>query len=170
MANFYLICGFYGSGKTTLAKELSKTNNIKLIDVDKRYEDINGDECIRNNSFDVWMSLYKEIHESELSNNDIIFCTSSLQERQRQEFLEWFHNFNFHLIWVMSPWDICLENNYKRTRKIPLEKLTRDWQLIEIPNPNENGWNTITHIYNFNNNEKYDILKLKGNIKTFITL
>jgi len=170
MANFYLVCGFYGSGKTTLAKELAKKNDILLVDVDEFYEKINGSECIRKNSFDVWMMIYNELHKIELEAKDVIFTTSSLQERQRQEFVEWFSTFDFHLIWVMAPLNVCLENNNKRKRQVPMEKIERDWLVIETPNPNENAWKTITHIYNFENNGIYNILKLKGNIETFITL
>lgn len=170
MANLYLVCGFYGSGKTTLAKELAAKNGISLIDVDEYYRKINGDECDRQNPFDVWITVYKDIHDAELSNKDIVFTASYLQTTQRRELLTWFSSFNFHLIWVMAPLNVCLENNNKRTRKVPMDKFEKGWEMMEIPSPNEDTWQTITHIYNFNNDGTHNILKLKGDLGKFVEL
>ena len=55
MANFYLVCGISGGGKSHLTNRLYKINpNLKKYDVDEYYAKINGDEIIHENFFDVW--------------------------------------------------------------------------------------------------------------------
>ena len=50
MANFYLVCGISGGGKTVLTERIvSKNSKLKIFDVDKYYERVNGDECDRSN-------------------------------------------------------------------------------------------------------------------------
>ena len=72
MANFYLICGVSGGGKTTLSKKIHKLNpTLKVYDVDEYYAKINGDECIHKNFFDVWMMLWRDLHNSEINNEDV---------------------------------------------------------------------------------------------------
>lgn len=47
MANFYLVCGISGGGKTVLTERIVKKNpQLVIYDVDKYYEMINGDEYI----------------------------------------------------------------------------------------------------------------------------
>ena len=66
MANFYLVCGISGGGKTTLSKRIKEFNpNVVMLDVDEYYAEINGDECIRENTFEVWHKLYQDIHYYE---------------------------------------------------------------------------------------------------------
>lgn len=67
MANFYLVCGISGGGKTVLSKRIiGKNPNIVFYDVDDFYKLINGDERIHKNSFDVWHLLFKVLHEAAL--------------------------------------------------------------------------------------------------------
>jgi hypothetical protein len=79
MANFYLICGISGGGKTTLSKKIHKLNpSLNVFDVDEYYAKINGDECIRDNFFKVWINLYEDLHDSEIKGEDVLLTTNAL--------------------------------------------------------------------------------------------
>ena len=166
MANFYLVCGISGGGKTILThKIIEKNPNLKIYDVDKYYEKINGDECDRSNVFDVWITLYQDLHKSELANEDIILTTNALTVSQREQFVEWFPTFTHHILWVTAPKERCIEGNSQRRRQVPLDKLLAQWERQEFPNAKEAKWETITQITNCWDNENYIIFNLKGDIK-----
>lgn len=169
MANFYLVCGISGGGKTTLSNRITKENpNLKIYDVDKYYELINGDECDRSNFFQVWIKLYEDLHESEVKAEDVLLTTNALTESQRQQFIEWFPSFKHHILWVTAPKERCFEGNAARRRQVPIDKLEAQWQRMEFPNAKEKGWDTITHITNCWDNENYIIFELKGKIKDYL--
>ena len=171
MGNFYLICGISGGGKTVLSKRIvNKNPGLLIYDVDKYYELINGDECDRSNWFEVWIKLYQDIHESELRNEDILLTTNALTISQRRQFIEWFPTFSHHMLWVTAPKEKCLLGNQERVRHLPDEVLLRDWERMEFPNSNENGWDTIAQITNCWDNENYIIFNLKGNIENLLSI
>lgn len=171
MSNFYLVCGISGGGKSVLSERIIKKNsNIKMYDIDQYYEKINGDECDRSNWFEVWMSLWRDLHTSELANEDVLLTTNSLTFSQRRQFIEWFPTFTHHILWVTSPKEKCIEGNNARRRHVPIDKLMQQWERMEFPNASEADWETITQITNCWDGENYIIFSLKGDIKQFIRI
>ena len=170
MSDFVLVAGISGGGKTHLSKKIYENNlNINVIlDVDKYYEKINGDERIRDNMFDVWYTLYKDIHDYEVTNKNVLLTTNALTVSQRRQFVEWFPSFRHHMLWVTSPYEQCLIGNKKRHRQVPEEVLKKQWKSMEFPNANEDGWDTIAHITNCWDDKNYIIFDLKGNIRELI--
>lgn len=142
-----------------------------MYDVDRYYEKINGDECNRNNCFNVWMNLWQDLHNSEAANEDILLTTNALTVSQRRQFIEWFPTFTHHILWVTSPKEKCIEGNNSRKRHVPIDKLLQQWERMEFPNANEADWKTITQITNcWNENNSYIVFNLKGNIQDFINI
>ena len=168
--NFYLVCGISGGGKNIFTQHLLDKNPDKefvIIDPDEYYAKINGDELIRANFFKVWITIYLDLHDLEVAGKDVIFTSNALTESQRTQFLEWFPSFRHHLLWVISPKEKCFEGNQLRRRHVPNEKLEKQWMRMEFPNPEEKGWDTITHIYN-HWDTNYTSNLIKGNIKELI--
>lgn len=170
MGNFYLVCGISGGGKTTLSKKIIERNpeiDIRL-DVDEYYAKINGDERIRDNTFQVWHSLYQDLHNYEVANKNVIMTTNALTASQRNQFIEWFPSYKHHMFWVTSPLEKCLEGNRNRYRNIPDDVLLHHWEIMEFPNANEQGWDTIAHVTNCWDDENYIVFKLKGDAQIII--
>lgn len=167
MANFYLVCGIGGGGKTILSKQIvAKNPGIVFMDADMYYERINGDECDRRNPFEVWHLIFREIHEFEVAGKDVLLTANSLTLCQRNQFIEWFPSFKHHMIWVTAPWKVCVKGNASRRRNIPVKVLKQQWKSMEPPYPFEKGWDTITQVSRDDN--EYIVFNLKGNIKNFI--
>lgn len=165
MANFYLVCGISGGGKTILSKRIKEYNpDIVMLDVDEYYAEINGDECIRENTFEVWHKLYQDIHNYEKAGIDVLLTSNALTVSQRNQFIEWFPAFNHHMIWVVAPWEKCVEGNKSRRRHVEYHKLQAQWERMEFPNAHEKGWDTIAHVTNTWTGD-YIIFNLKGDIK-----
>lgn len=171
MPKFYLVSGISGGGKTVLSKRIMKKNpGLIFFDVDDYYRLINGDERIHTNSFEVWHKLFRDIHEREQKGEDVLLTTNALTVAQRRQLVEWFPIFEHHLIWVISPLEKCIEGNKNRFRNIPEELLIKHWHKMEFPNPNEDGWDSITHITNCWDEENYIIFNLKGDIESLIKI
>jgi len=171
MANFYLVCGISGGGKTTLSQRIKELNpQIEVfMDTDEYYAKRNGDERIRENTYDVWRAIFDDLHKYEAEEKDVLLSTNSLTVAQRRQFIEWFPTYKHHMIWVIAPLNLCLLGNKKRYRHIPEHLLLKQWQEMEFPNPKEDGWDTIVHITNWWTNN-YDVFKLKGDIDTLIDI
>ena len=171
MANFYLVCGISGGGKTILSHRLKQDNpSIKvMLDVDEYYAKVNGDERIRGNTYQVWRMLYDDIHQYEVDGVDILLTTNSLTVSQRRQFIEWFPTYKHHMLWVIAPLDVCIEGNNKRRRHVPEDILRKQWQEMEFPNAKEDGWDTIVHITNWWE-DRYNIFDMKGNIRNLLNI
>ena len=172
MADFYLVCGISGGGKTILSKRIIEDNpSIDImLDVDKYYAKINnGDECNRNNTYTVWRTVFDDLHRFEAENKNVLITTNSLTVSQRRQFIEWFPKYKHHMLWVIAPLDRCLEGNRTRKRHIPEDILKDQWSRMEFPNAKEEGWDTIAHITNWWE-EHYTILDMKGDIRSLITI
>ena len=170
MANFYLVCGVSGSGKTVLSNKIIKKNkHIKLIDADEYYKEYNGDECIRDNTFEIWIKIFEDLHKYELEGADVLLTTSALTVAQRNQFTVWFPTFVHHIIWVIATKDNCLKGNMNRKRTIPLDVIMKQWEEAEYPNASEKDYETITHITN-KWNGKYSAVRIKNDITKYIAL
>lgn len=165
MADFFLVCGMSGGGKTTLGKQLVKWNpNLLYFDVDEYYAIINGDECDRSHFFEVWIALYQDLHKAEIENRDVLLTTNALTMSQRQQFIEWFPSFKHHMIWVKSPFPQCLEGNKNRRRQVPEHIMREQWETQETPTSHENAWVSIAEVIPNWKTGEYYIFNVLGHI------
>lgn len=150
-SHFYLICGLSGSGKTTFAKEYAKDMSYLYVNPDEIYALYNGDECIRNHTFEVWQTLYNIIHAAEIDGRSVVVDTNALTVNQRSQFFEWFPNFNIYsCIVIEATKEQRRENNAKRRRVIPDYKMDEMEACYEFPTLEE-GWHEIHKMVNDGN-------------------
>ena len=158
MAKMFLMCGHPGSGKSTYARELARKNGYRYLSIDDMYATFNGDPTSHDNKFDVWMTFFRQIHAAEVAGQDIVVDTNAPTRADRYEFLNWFPDFEHHLIWVNALEELCLENNKHRSRVIPEDQMKKLFGIFEIPSPNEmyfcrtrSVWKSISMVVNSNN-------------------
>ena len=125
MAKMFLMCGHPGSGKSTYARELARKNGYRYLSIDDMYATFNGDPTSHDNKFDVWMTFFRQIHAAEMAGHDIVVDTNAPTRGDRDEFLNWFPDFEHHLIWVNALEELCLENNKHRSRVIPEDQMKK---------------------------------------------
>lgn len=160
MAKMYLMCGLSGAGKTTYAKKFAKDNNLLYLGVDEFYAKVNGDECIHENTFEVWIEFFKAIHEAEVNNIDCIVDTNAITKCHREQFLEWFPTFEHHLICISVNEKIRYANNKARHRVVPDEVMLKMYIDFEYPSLDEiQKWHSAKTVYNRNNNFDYEIIR-----------
>lgn len=153
MAKMYLMCGLSGVGKTTFAKEIICANkNMLYLGVDDFYAKVNGDECIHENQFEVWIEFYKAIHEAEVNGIDCIVDTNAITKCHREQFLEWSPSFEHHLILIRCDEKLRYMNNRSRRRVVPDDVMLKMSINFEYPQQEEVcKWDSVKVVYNTDN-------------------
>ena len=72
MPNMICLAGMPGVGKTTWAnKFLENHPDYHYFSPDLYYERINGDDCIRANTFEVWMAMFRDINTAMKAGKNV---------------------------------------------------------------------------------------------------
>ena len=159
MTKMYLMCGLSGVGKTTYAKQFAADNNLLYLGVDDFYAKVNGDECIHENQFEVWIEYFKAIHEAEVNGIDCIVDTNAITRCHRVQFLEWFPTFEHHLILIRCDEKLRYMNNKSRRRVVPDDVMLKMAINFEYINPSEfNKWDSMRIVHNIDNVFSQDIM------------
>ena len=147
-----LVCGASGCGKTTFARQLAKTEGMLHFTPDDFYALINGDERVHENLFEAWSAMFLAIHTAELNGKDCVVDTNALTQGQRAQFLDWFPGFEHHLIYIEASEKLRRENNMKRLRVVPEEKMTQIRKdLMPVVPSEDERWQSISCWKNENN-------------------
>lgn len=154
----YLMCGLSGSGKTTFAKSFAEENDLLYLNPDKFYELYNGDERRHYHEFEIWMALFRALHMAEQDGVSVVFDTNSPTIVNRSQILDWFPDFEPHLIYIEASKELCRKNNLSRRRVIPEEEMERIFRSFQPPEFDEDSrWKTIRVLRN-ENNDGYSLI------------
>lgn len=150
MSTMICLSGMPGSGKTTWATEfLKKHPDFLYFSPDSYYERINGDECDRTDTFEIWMAMFRDIHIAEKNFNNVLIDSDNLTYAQRNQWIEWFPYFDEHiLLFLEEDYNTCFDRVSKRRRTIP-EIIMRE-KMYKWENPLEAGdcakWDRVYQI------------------------
>lgn len=150
MSIMICLAGMPGSGKTTWAMEFLKRHPDYLyFSPDAYYGRINGDDCKRDHTFEIWMAMFRDIHTAELNGNNVIIDSDNLSYAQRNQWVEWFPGFDTRfLLYLEEDFNTCMERVSQRRRTIPELIMREKWYKWE--NPEEAGdareWDWVAKI------------------------
>ena len=150
MSTMICLSGMPGSGKTTWAQRFLKAHpDFLYFSPDMYYERINGDECDRRDSFEIWMAMFRDIHIAEKNFNNVLIDSDNLTYAQRNQWIEWFPYFDEHiLLFLEEDYNTCFDRVSKRRRTIP-EVIMRE-KMYKWENPLAAGdcaeWDRIYQI------------------------
>lgn len=135
MSTMICLSGMPGSGKTTWAAEfLKKHPDFLYFSPDSYYERINGDECDRTDTFEIWMAMFRDIHIAEKNLNNVLIDSDNLTYAQRNQWIEWFPDFDTRfLLYLEESFDTCMDRVSKRKRTIPELVMREKWYKWENP-------------------------------------
>ena len=150
MSKLICLAGLPGVGKTTWATEfLKKHPDFLYFSPDSYYERINGDECDRTDTFEIWMAMFRDIHIAEKNGYNVLIDSDNLTYAQRNQWIEWFPYFDEHiLLFLEEDYNTCFDRVSKRRRTIP-EIIMRE-KMYKWENPLEAGdcaeWDRVYQI------------------------
>lgn len=128
------LCGISGCGKTTWAKEFLKLNpDYAYFNPDEYYAKFNGSELIRDNTFEVWHAMFRDIHTAGQNGKNVLIDSDNLTVHQRMQWIEWFPEFEHILIYFYEDFKTCYDRVQKRKRKLSYNQLLSKFHNFELP-------------------------------------
>jgi len=173
MPRMFLLCGDIAAGKSTFAAIFARLHKLRRISIDDCYAFYNGTDTCRENKFEAWQLFFKLIHEAYKLGQDVIVDTNAPYVSDRQEFLNWFPEYDEHtLICIRSDIATMKERNARRNRKVPSEVIERLYKEFEMPTYDEPGGRSDwDNIYWFTSNsdkfELAEIIRRNYNLKEY---
>lgn len=146
MANMICLAGMPGVGKTTWARNFLKHHpDYRYFNPDMYYERINGDDCIRANTFEVWMAMFRDINTVMKQGKNVLVDTDNLTFHQRTQWIEWFPEFFHILVFFEAPWDVCYNQMKQRRRQLTDNTMIAKWKKWQRPTEEKDGpfWDLI---------------------------
>lgn len=158
MAELIYLVGLPGSGKSTYANKL-KEKGYKVFSSDSIREELYGNANIQGNGNKVFNILHKRISENLKSNVNCIYDSTGISSKRRMSFLNSISNIKCTKICVLfaTPYEVCIERNSKRDRKVSEDVIRRMYTNFNIPYYHE-GWNDIRIVWWSNELSEYNLL------------
>ena len=126
-----------GAGKTTLAKILSEERGLRYLGIEDFYAAFFGSELIHKHEDEVWEAFSLAIRAAMVDEVDVIIDTNAPTRVDREWFFERFPDFEFNLVCVSAPRELCLLNNSSRERTIPEQEFLAMYDAVELPTDEE---------------------------------
>lgn len=140
MPNMICLAGMPGVGKTTWARNFLKHHpDYHYFNPDVYYEHINGDDCIRANTFEVWMAMFRDINTAMKQGKNVIVDSDNLTFHQRTQWIEWFPDFTHILVFFEAPLEICVAQMKQRRRQLSEGTMLAKWIKWQRPTKETDG-------------------------------
>ena len=151
---FLMLVGLPGSGKSTYIKKYFN-QNLKVHSSDDIREELSGDVNNQDINKQVFELLHKRVKEDLKNGISCVYDATNISWKRRKAFLEELKSIPCWKIChiIATPFEICLEQNEQRDRKVPYEVIERMYKNFDIPWYNE-GWDSIELWYENKNYKK----------------
>ena len=143
-----MMCGLVGSGKSTYAKELAEKHNAMIYSSDEIRKELLGDENRQDDNNLIFQTLHTRIKSALSNGNNCIYDATNINYKRRMAFLNELNKIPCEKIcvFVATPFDKCLINNYHRDRQVPYYVIEKMYRHFDPPYYYE-GWDKIEVYY-----------------------
>lgn len=146
MLEFIVMVGISGSGKTTAAYEVAKTNNAIVISSDDIRETLLGDVNDQTQNARVFAKMYSEARIWLENGRNVVYDATNLNAKKRKALIrklrEDIGEVYCKAIIVCTTPDECHKRNAERDRVVPKEVIDRQLASFQVPSYLE-GFNNI---------------------------
>lgn len=144
MPQMIMMVGLPASGKSTKAQELAKEYNATIFSSDALRKELYGDENIQGDNTKLFNTLHQQIKTYLKNGYSTILDATNISYKKRMAFLSELKNIPCEKICVLmaTPYEVCLERNAQRERKVPEYVIKRMYMNFNIPYWYE-GWDDI---------------------------
>lgn len=163
MNKFYMLVGLPGSGKSTISNEL----NGEVFSSDALRKELWGDENTQGDNTLLFNELHKRIEKGLKEGKNCIYDATNINAKKRIQFLNKIKNIKCEKICILvaTDFNVCLQRNNLRERKVPYEVIKRMYFNIDIPQYRE-GWDKIIIKRTQDEMNDYDIFKFVDYLET----
>ena len=143
-----MMIGLVGSGKSYHAKKLAEEYDATVFSSDALREEMFGDVNHQADNDVLFKELHKRIRECLASGKSAIYDACNISYKRRMEFLKSLNKIPCEKIAVLmaTPYEVCLERNAQRERKVPEYVIKRMYMSFNVPFWYE-GWDDIDVVY-----------------------
>lgn len=151
MNKLYMMIGLPASGKSTIAKEIAKSEEAIIVSSDEIREEILGDINDQSQNAKVFEEVEKRLKANIKEGRNVIFDATNINYKKRRDWLNRFNKYNVEKIGILvaTPYEECLLRNSQRERKVPEKVIKRMYFNFYIPQYYE-GFDEIQIKYNSN--------------------
>lgn len=148
MIKFFMMIGLPASGKSEQAKKLAEEYNAEIFSSDELRVEMFGDVNHQEDNNALFNELHKRIRECLAFGKSAIYDACNINYKRRMEFLKSLNKISCEKIAVImaTPYEVCLERNVQRERKVPEHVIKRMYMNWNTPYLYE-GWDDIQIVY-----------------------
>ena len=167
MPIFHMLVGLPGSGKTYYANKYLKQENTIILSSDEIRKALLGSEDAQWGNSIVFDTMKHAAIENLRQGRNVIYDATNINSKRRMGLLDQIkkevkENIFFKVTILAIPYEICVERQQNRERKVHEEVINRMIKNFEVPYYEE-GWDEII-VENLDFNEKnyispYDFIK-----------
>ena len=131
----YVMCGLSGSGKTSTAKKIAKSNNAVIVSSDEIREEIAGTVEDQSKNNEVFQIFHKRIKDNLVSGKSVIADATNLTMKSRRRILSPLQGMDIRKVCVITPkkYEDCLEDNKNRDHPVPEEVIKKQMYKFQVP-------------------------------------
>lgn len=133
MSKFIMMVGIPGSGKTRAAELIAKRERATLVSTDAVRLELFGDEAKRRKNPLVFHEVYARIEQALAAGSDVVFDATNVDRDKRMSVLKRFPHATAECYYVSTPFEICLQRNQARKRKLDELVLAKYHKNLHVP-------------------------------------
>lgn len=157
MPIFHMLVGLPGSGKTYYTNKHLKRENTTILSSDEIRKVLLGSEEAQWGNSIVFDAMNRAAIENLRQGRNVIYDATNINSKRRIALLEQIkkevkEDVFFVVTILVTPYEICVERQQKRERKVPEEVINRMIKNFEVPYYEE-GWDGIL-VENLDFNQK----------------
>ncbi len=158
MNKLFMLVGLPGSGKTTIGKEMTKTEDALIVSSDEIRKELLGDINNQTKNEQIFEEVENRIING-LKEKNVIYDATNINYKRRMFFLQKINNAKKIAILIATPYEECIERNNLRERKVPQDVIKEMYYNFYIPQCYEGFDEIKIHFNTKKTHNKYDLFK-----------
>ena len=155
-----MLVGLPGSGKSFYANQCN-LHKMTILSSDMLRKELLNDENDQKHNEKVFNILHQRIRDCLLAGQSVIYDATNLNKDRRIKFLKTISNIDCikEAVCIMTPYQVCLEQNKKRDRVVPESVIERMYKSWNPPHISE-GFDCVKFVFNGYDERKYNLYDL----------
>lgn len=156
----YILIGLPGAGKDTWIASREMPNTV-TVSSDAIREELFGSEEIQDSPDKVFNLMFHRTIDALKAEKNVIYNATNVSRKRRMNLIKEINkkvDCNFQAIVIATPYEICLQRNNYRARKVPEYVIERMYKAFQVPSIFE-GFTKVETVKNWSW-EDYPNLKL----------